>query len=397
MLTGLDVETIGSASAASPALPFPEFPRFDAGLDRCSARRSRWRCSARSIAHVRCCRRSDERRSAQSERRAWHRGSPTSCRRCLAALPATGAIARTADEHPSGARDAGRRDPARGHAARRAARRRAAGGFIRWPCSPPSCSSSPTTWASGTRFRSSQADQDGHQRLARHVRADGLRRPDARRRSRHVPGGAALHPTRVDGRRRCRIVTPDYIEAGRAHILQDKRDSVLRGVVPHPRARSSSARPTSWPDHRRDRALPPIVIVRLRNMTAIDSTGPCARRIWPTSAPRVRPHAAAVRRAGAAGGADAGGGVPSACRAGEHLPQHRSGARPRPSNPPQPGGVIGCGAGLVTACRTSPIRPYRSIPAAGWICGSGVGPDRTAAAGEAAARLNRHVVVEDST
>ena len=68
-------------------------------------------------------------------------------------------------------------------------------------------------------------------------------------------------------------VTPDYVEAGRVHILQDKpippyvtvfriHGPFLFGVT------DKIAHITDHIDQ-----LPPIVIVRLRNMTAIDATG----------------------------------------------------------------------------------------------------------------------------
>jgi SulP family sulfate permease len=69
------------------------------------------------------------------------------------------------------------------------------------------------------------------------------------------------------------MVTPDYVEAGRAHILQDKHIppyvSVFRIHGPFLfGATDKVARITDRLDD-----LAPIVIVRLRNMTAIDATG----------------------------------------------------------------------------------------------------------------------------
>jgi SulP family sulfate permease len=69
------------------------------------------------------------------------------------------------------------------------------------------------------------------------------------------------------------MVTSDYIESGRAHSLQDKtiptyvaifriHGPLLFGVT------DKVAAITDRIDH-----LPPIVILRLRNMTAIDATG----------------------------------------------------------------------------------------------------------------------------
>jgi SulP family sulfate permease len=69
------------------------------------------------------------------------------------------------------------------------------------------------------------------------------------------------------------MVTPDYVEAGRVHILQDKE------IPPYARVfrihgpflfgtTDKISRITGDLDQ-----LPPIVIIRLRNMTAIDATG----------------------------------------------------------------------------------------------------------------------------
>jgi len=68
-------------------------------------------------------------------------------------------------------------------------------------------------------------------------------------------------------------VTKDYVEAGRAHILQDKRipDDVAIFRIHGPflfGATDKIEEITDQIDH-----LPPVVIIRLRNMTAIDGTG----------------------------------------------------------------------------------------------------------------------------
>jgi SulP family sulfate permease len=69
------------------------------------------------------------------------------------------------------------------------------------------------------------------------------------------------------------LVTPDYVEAGRVHILQDKKipDYVSVFRVHGPFLFGATDKITRVFDHVEQ--LPPIVIVRLRNMTAIDSTG----------------------------------------------------------------------------------------------------------------------------
>jgi SulP family sulfate permease len=69
------------------------------------------------------------------------------------------------------------------------------------------------------------------------------------------------------------LVTPEYVEAGRIHILQDKAfpDYVSVFRIHGPFLFGASDKISRIVDHVDD--LAPIVIVRLRNMTAIDSTG----------------------------------------------------------------------------------------------------------------------------
>jgi sulfate permease, SulP family len=69
------------------------------------------------------------------------------------------------------------------------------------------------------------------------------------------------------------MVTPDYIEAGRSHILQDKEipSYVTIFRIHGPLLFGMTDKVTGITDQM-DR-LAPIVIVRLRNMTAIDATG----------------------------------------------------------------------------------------------------------------------------
>ena len=84
---------------------------------------------------------------------------------------------------------------------------------------------------------------------------------------------ALLFIRRVAGTTTVSMVTPDYVEAGRAHILQDKtippyvtifriHGPFLFGVTDKIQVVTD-----------RVETLPPIVIIRLRNMTAIDATG----------------------------------------------------------------------------------------------------------------------------
>ena len=69
-------------------------------------------------------------------------------------------------------------------------------------------------------------------------------------------------------------VTTDYVEAGRVHILQDKHipDYVTVFRIHGPFLFGATDK--IWRDHRpRSTSCAPIVILRLRNMTAIDATG----------------------------------------------------------------------------------------------------------------------------
>jgi len=68
-------------------------------------------------------------------------------------------------------------------------------------------------------------------------------------------------------------VTDDYVEAGRAHILQDKDipDYVRVFRIHGPFLFGATDKLDLLSEQLDD--LPPVVIVRLRNMTAIDTTG----------------------------------------------------------------------------------------------------------------------------
>ena len=69
------------------------------------------------------------------------------------------------------------------------------------------------------------------------------------------------------------LVTPEYVEAGRVHILQDKKipDYVSVFRIHGPFLFGATDKIARIVDHIHE--LAPIVIVRLRNMTAIDATG----------------------------------------------------------------------------------------------------------------------------
>ena len=84
---------------------------------------------------------------------------------------------------------------------------------------------------------------------------------------------ALLFIRRVAGTTTVSIVTPDYVESGRAHVLQGKDIPPYVAVfrIHGPFLFGSTDKLTRVSD--RVDTLPPIVIVRLRNMTAIDATG----------------------------------------------------------------------------------------------------------------------------
>jgi SulP family sulfate permease len=69
------------------------------------------------------------------------------------------------------------------------------------------------------------------------------------------------------------MVTPEYVEAGRSHILQDKRIPPYVAIfrIHGPFLFGMTDKIDDVTD--RIDGLPPVVIVRLRNMTAVDSTG----------------------------------------------------------------------------------------------------------------------------
>jgi SulP family sulfate permease len=84
---------------------------------------------------------------------------------------------------------------------------------------------------------------------------------------------ALLFIRRVAGTTTVSMVTPDYIEAGRVHILQDKEIPPYVRVfrIHGPFLFGATDKIARITDNLAQ--LPPIVIFRLRNMTAIDATG----------------------------------------------------------------------------------------------------------------------------
>ena len=84
---------------------------------------------------------------------------------------------------------------------------------------------------------------------------------------------ALLFIRRVSSTTTVSMVTSDYIESGRAHSLQDKTIPPYVAIfrIHGPLLFGVTDKVARITDHLED--LPPIVIVRLRNMTAMDATG----------------------------------------------------------------------------------------------------------------------------
>ena len=92
-------------------------------------------------------------------------------------------------------------------------------------------------------------------------------------------------------------VTPEYIEAGRPHILQDKviPDYVAIFRIHGPFLFGGTDKLREIADHAEE--LPPVVVLRLRNMTAIDATGLSAIEELADELRQEGADAGAVRRA----------------------------------------------------------------------------------------------------
>ena len=120
---------------------------------------------------------------------------------------------------------------------------------------------------------------------------------------------ALLFIRRVSNTTTVSRVTPEYIESGRPHILQDKviPDYVAIFRIHGPFLFGST-------DKLRDIALqadslPPVVLLRLRNMTAVDGTGLGAIEELAEELAEEGTGAGDLRRALATGGRDAESGI----------------------------------------------------------------------------------------
>ena len=162
---------------------------------------------------------------------------------------------------------------------------------------------------------------------------------------------ALLYIRRVAATTTVDQVTAQYLEEGRVHILQDKHipDYVTILRIHGPFLFGTTDKLQGVID--RIDELTPIVVVRLRNMTAIDATGLRALEDLTRAAARVRPDRDLLWRAGAAAGGDGAGRVQS------RWPAPRTSARtstPRWRGPER--STIGC---------PGPVEAPRFTPAAG--------------------------------
>ena len=128
-------------------------------------------------------------------------------------------------------------------------------------------------------------------------------------------------------------VTPDYVDDGRVHILQDKDIPYYVAVFRIHGPFLFGATDKLSEITNRLPTLPPIVILRLRNMTAIDATGLHAIEELADKLHTAGPGVSGLRGDAAAGPTVAAGGLRTACRPGEHLPEHSGGDRAGDGDP----------------------------------------------------------------
>ena len=137
---------------------------------------------------------------------------------------------------------------------------------------------------------------------------------------------ALLFISRVAATTTVSQVTEDYVEDGRVHILQDKDipyyATIFRIHGPFLFGATDKISAVTENLHK----LPPVVILRLRNMTALDATGLFAHGRGRQATARQQTHVDSVRRARAARATDSSGGVRGGDRRREHLRQRAGGA-----------------------------------------------------------------------
>ena len=125
---------------------------------------------------------------------------------------------------------------------------------------------------------------------------------------------ALLFIRRVSSTTTVSRVTRDYVERGRAHILQDKPipDYITIFRIHGPFLFGATDKLTDLIP--RAQELAPIVVLRLRNMTAIDATGLRAIQDFARCVAPERAHVIVVRGTGAADTTDVAVRFPSTCR-----------------------------------------------------------------------------------
>ena len=116
-------------------------------------------------------------------------------------------------------------------------------------------------------------------------------------------------------------VTGDYVEDGRLHILQDKDIPYYATIFRIHGPFLFGATDKIGVVTERMHQLPPIVIIRLRNMTAVDATGLFALEEVAQTAARHKTHADLMRRPRAAGQDDSSGRIRGSGGARKHLRQ----------------------------------------------------------------------------
>ena len=144
---------------------------------------------------------------------------------------------------------------------------------------------------------------------------------------------ALLYIYRVTDTTSVSTVTPEYIEDGRAHVLQDKHVppyvTILRIHGPFLFGMTDKLA-----DATADlSAFAPIVILRLRNMTGHRRDRPARARSAERSAEEVRPHADPVRRAAPARRVPPSGRVHRSRRRRQHRAARAGGARAGAGDP----------------------------------------------------------------
>ncbi len=120
---------------------------------------------------------------------------------------------------------------------------------------------------------------------------------------------ALLFISRVAATTTVSQVTDDYVEDGRVHILQDKDIPYYATIFRiHGRFLFGATDKIDVVTENLHK-LPPVVILRLRNMTALDATGLFALEESRAHSEEERPRADSLRRQGAAVAADPADGV----------------------------------------------------------------------------------------